>query len=162
MICANAFYYSISWWMHVCKKLYHFHPWVRKPQAQNATDLAIITQIQWKNFQDSHPNSNEIITVKFCVVWQLSHCRIYTFSKWSDRKIITAILIGIKFEIVKNLGLCLFPSSVNLNSSDTGDRIPALGVNIMPTDALAPKVTRASAGMVLVVLVRQHLWLFQD
>ena len=28
---------------------------------------------------------------------------------------------------------------------------PALGVNTIPADALAPKVTRASAGMVLAV-----------
>ena len=31
----------------------------------------------------------------------------------------------------------------------------------MPADALAPKVTRASAGMVLAVLDRQHVLLFQ-
>ena len=29
--------------------------------------------------------------------------------------------------------------------------IPALGANTMPADALAPKVARASAGMVLAV-----------
>ena len=41
-----------------------------------------------------------------------------------------------------------------VNSSDAGDKnIPALiwGVNILPADALAPKVARASAGMVLIV-----------
>ena len=37
-----------------------------------------------------------------------------------------------------------------INSSDAGDRIFQLyGVNTMPADALAPKVARASAGMVL-------------
>ena len=38
----------------------------------------------------------------------------------------------------------------DLNSSDAGDGIFwLLGVNTMPADTLAPKVTRASAGMVL-------------
>ena len=32
-----------------------------------------------------------------------------------------------------------------------------LGVNTMPADALAPKVSRASAGMVLSALDRQHV-----
>ena len=31
------------------------------------------------------------------------------------------------------------------------ENIPALGVNIVPDDALTPKVTRASADMVLTV-----------
>ena len=35
--------------------------------------------------------------------------------------------------------------------------IPALGVNTMPADALAPKVDRAPAGMVLSVYDRQHV-----
>ena len=35
------------------------------------------------------------------------------------------------------------------------------GVNTMPADALAPKVARASADMVLVLLDRQHVLLFQ-
>ena len=34
--------------------------------------------------------------------------------------------------------------------------IPALGVNTLPADALAPKVTRASVGMVFAVFDRQH------
>ena len=39
---------------------------------------------------------------------------------------------------------------VDLNSSGAGDGIlRLLGVNIMPADALAPKVASASAGMVL-------------
>ena len=36
------------------------------------------------------------------------------------------------------------------------------GVNNMPADALAPKVARASAGMVMAVLDRQHLLLFHS
>ena len=32
-----------------------------------------------------------------------------------------------------------------------------LGVNIMPADALAPKVASASAGMVLAVYDKQHI-----
>ena len=35
------------------------------------------------------------------------------------------------------------------------------GVNIMPADALAPKVASASAGMVSTVWDRQHVLLFQ-
>ena len=35
------------------------------------------------------------------------------------------------------------------------------GINTMPADALVPKVTSASAGMVLVVYERQHVLLFQ-
>ena len=37
--------------------------------------------------------------------------------------------------------------------------ISALGFNTMPADALAPEVARASTGMVLPVLVRQHVGL---
>ena len=33
----------------------------------------------------------------------------------------------------------------------------SFGMNTMPTEALAPKVTRASAGMVLAVLERQYV-----
>ena len=36
------------------------------------------------------------------------------------------------------------------------------GVNTKSVDALAPKVARASAGMVLIVLDRQHALLFQS
>ena len=36
------------------------------------------------------------------------------------------------------------------------------GVNTMPADALAPKVARAPAGMVLAVKDEQHLLLFQS
>ena len=39
--------------------------------------------------------------------------------------------------------------------------IPALAVNGTPADALAPKVARASAGMVLAVKDRYHVSLFQ-
>ena len=35
----------------------------------------------------------------------------------------------------------------------------SFGVNTMPADALAPKVARASAGMVLLVYDRQHVGL---
>ena len=46
-----------------------------------------------------------------------------------------------------------------INSSDVGRQdIPAFGVITMPADALAPKVSRASAGM---VLDREHALLFQ-
>ena len=38
---------------------------------------------------------------------------------------------------------------------------PGFGVNTMPADALAPKVTRASVGMSLAVWDRQHVLLFQ-
>ena len=40
--------------------------------------------------------------------------------------------------------------------------IPALGVNTMPADVLAPKVARASAGTVLTVLDRKHVLLVQS
>ena len=51
----------------------------------------------------------------------------------------------------------------DLISSDAGDGIFQLcGVNNKPADALAPKVARPSAGMVLTVLDRQHLLLFQS
>ena len=36
------------------------------------------------------------------------------------------------------------------------------GVNTMPADALALKVARVSAGMVLAMLDRQHAFLFQS
>ena len=50
-----------------------------------------------------------------------------------------------------------------LNSSDAGDGIFRLwGVNTMSADALAPKVARASAGIVLPVLDRQHVLLFHS
>ena len=39
--------------------------------------------------------------------------------------------------------------------------IPALGVNTMPADALAPAVARASADMALDVHGRQHVSYFQ-
>ena len=43
-------------------------------------------------------------------------------------------------------------SLVSINSSDAGDEIFWLsGVNTMPADALAPKVARASADIVLAV-----------
>ena len=40
--------------------------------------------------------------------------------------------------------------------------MPALGSNTMPADALAPKVAKVSAGMVLAVQDRQHVLLFQS
>ena len=51
----------------------------------------------------------------------------------------------------------------HFNSSDAGDGITQLcGVNTKSVDALAPKVARASAGMVLIVLDRQNALLFQS
>ena len=51
----------------------------------------------------------------------------------------------------------------NFNSSDAGDGILQLcEVNTKPAGALAPKVARASAGMVLILLDRQHALLFQS
>ena len=45
-----------------------------------------------------------------------------------------------------------------INSSNAGDRIFRLWrVKIMPADALAPKVARASVGMVLSEYDRQHV-----
>ena len=46
--------------------------------------------------------------------------------------------------------------------AETHLSFPALGVNTMSTDALAFRVARASAGMVLAVQDRQHVWLFQS
>ena len=43
-----------------------------------------------------------------------------------------------------------------------GRNIPVLGVNTMPADALAPKVARASAAMVLAVYDRQHALLLSN
>ena len=40
--------------------------------------------------------------------------------------------------------------------------IPAMGISTMPADALAPKVARASAGMVLAVWNRWRVLLFQS
>ena len=40
--------------------------------------------------------------------------------------------------------------------------IPILGVSTMSADALAPKVARASAGMVLAVQDWQHVFWFQS
>ena len=36
------------------------------------------------------------------------------------------------------------------------------GVSTMPADALAPKVARTSAGMVLAMWGRQYVWLFHS
>ena len=56
--------------------------------------------------------------------------------------------------------LCM---SQSVDSSDAGDGIFQLnGVNTIPADALAPKVIRASAGMVLAVQDRQHILLLQS
>ena len=50
-----------------------------------------------------------------------------------------------------------------VNSSDTGDGIFQLsGINTMLADALAPKVTSASPGMVFTVWDRQHALLLQS
>ena len=38
----------------------------------------------------------------------------------------------------------------------------SFGVNTMPADALAPKLARASAAMVLAVYDRQHILLFHS
>ena len=51
-----------------------------------------------------------------------------------------------------------------INSSDAGDGIFRLwGVITMPADAMAPKVTKASTGVVLAATVydRQYVLLFQ-
>ena len=49
------------------------------------------------------------------------------------------------------------------NSLDASDGIFWLwGVNAMPADSLAPKVARASAGMVLTVQDRQYVLLLQS
>ena len=51
---------------------------------------------------------------------------------------------------------------VYLNSSDAADaQMPALRVNTMPVDALATKVARTSAGIVLTVWDKKHLYLLQ-
>ena len=38
----------------------------------------------------------------------------------------------------------------------------SFGVNTMPIDVLAPKIARASAGIILAVKDRQHVLLFQS
>ena len=59
---------------------------------------------------------------------------------------------------------CLFGLGLNvLNSSDTGDGIFQFsGATTIFADALAPKVTSASPGMVFTVWDRQHALLFQS
>ena len=48
--------------------------------------------------------------------------------------------------------MVIFLLQIEVNSSNAGDGIVRLlGANTMPADALAPKVARASAGIVLVV-----------
>ena len=63
----------------------------------------------------------------------------------------------------QNISLCILFRPQCVNSSDAGKGIFQLcRVNTMPINALAPKVTIASAGMVLTVLHRQHVLLFQS
>ena len=55
------------------------------------------------------------------------------------------------------------PGRCGYNSSDAGDGIFQLcGVITKSDDALAPKVARTSAGMVLIVSDRQHALLLQS
>ena len=59
-------------------------------------------------------------------------------------------------------GLTILFRSECVNFSNAGRwNISAFGDNTMPADALAPKVIKASAGMILAVQDRQYALLFQ-